>query len=275
MPEAGESGNWLSRVLDNGILQNLVASAIWVGIAAIAIYLVNRRRLRRWWGISEPRGSIIRFITGTVGPMTTQLGYSYSVTTLSDASGVAHVTAGVTLAYGRKYRIRTHSSDRFHDAFWEDVVVLIGGRVRNSATRDLIERVERDWDLRFGVEDGSDLPTRSVVDRVDGTRYEASFDSERRITKDYALLCRLPNPYSPHDGLPVFVFYGLHAFGILGAAKTVAPEYITRLTRIYVKGSPWCQFLIAVDVHDEETYPEIISCASVRRKFPANEFTLR
>lgn len=255
---------WLDQAYQNPIVQNLLASLVWVCIVGGAIYVFGWRRYRRWWRISAAKGAVVRFVTGTWDNPRTPLGYTHAVTTVADSAALGYAVAGLTLAYGRKYPIRTYCSRWFHQTFWDDTVVLIGGRVRNDATRALLTSLESDWELPLKITD-LHVPIRTIKDLTSGATYESTLRDDE-IVKDYGVLCRLPNPFVGAGKKPVFLFYGLHTFGTIGAAKMIAPEYIGQLVKSFrFRRMQWCQVLVSVAVKDEEVYPTVELVKRVKR----------
>jgi hypothetical protein len=189
-----------------------------------------------------------------------ELGYRHATTAGSDAVAIGNLTAALTLAYRKRYRIIAMVSVSFHDSFWDDPIILLGGRVHNQATEDVLIQFEQSHGdiLPFRVEDTPGQGTREIVDVTDGSRYTASIVGEQ-IVKDYGLIYCFPSPFKSTKAIPVFVFYGLHAYGTVGVSRLVTPEFLKGFMSTRSGGSSgWFQVLVEVEVRNEEVYPKVV-----------------
>lgn len=217
------------------------------------VYL-NIRIFRKFWKINLKENNRIKMIASTFDTPITELGYRRTLTTIEGVVAPSHMMTSLREGYGDKLQIQILLSEHFHDSFYDDHVILIGGRVRNKITKKILN--ETDLDLSFEIHDEKhDIP-RYIYDRSSKSTYTADITSPLMKT-DYGVITKIPDPFNK-DGT-VFIFYGLHTFGTIGAAKMVSKKCIAHLMkcRRKLRGS-WFQILLKVKVEGEEVYPEVV-----------------
>ena len=237
---------------------NLLASAIFTFVVSgVALARVLGRH-QSVWQFRAPRGATVYLVVGTFDSPLTALGYRHANTAVSDAVALGHLSASLSLAYRTKYRLVPMASISFADHHWNETVVLIGGRVRNDATRFLLQSADETFGLPLEIMDTQPTGARYILDRRTGRRYEAKIDGER-IVLDYGVIHRFPSPLRPQDPNPVLLFYGLHAAGTLAVARLLSAEYSGLLRgEKRLKRQRAFQVLVRARVQNEEVFPEIV-----------------
>ena len=245
------------------VTTGVAASAIFALIISLGSYLLGRGRYRRVWRIDSHRGATVRVVAGTVGTPLMELGYRHATTAGTDAVAIGNLCSALTLAYRSRYKFTAACSVAFHDSFWDDPLVLVGGQVRNIATRDALAQAKaRGFQFPYHVNDVG-VEKRHIIDAGSGEQFESRVVGERMV-EDYGLIYCMPSPFNPSQRSPIFIFYGLHAFGTVGVSRLVTSEYVREFMKTRIApSSRWFQVLVRVHVRDEDTFPEVVGAREI------------
>jgi hypothetical protein len=246
---------------------NLIASAIAFAFGSFVTMLWQRGRQRKFWALTDTSVPVI-MVTGTWGDPLTEHGNQYMITTAADAISVGYVYSSIRQAYGVKTQINVRPSKQFMSTHWNSILVLVGGRVRNEATAALLELLNRKWVFPYEIRDQDESQARCIFDVEEQHQYTAQ-QNGAAIEQDWGIIYRIPNPMVS-DGRPVFLFYGLHPFGTLAAAKILLPQFQKELVQELSKRrdphAPWYQILVSAKIVDEDVFPKIHDVRTVRER---------
>ncbi|MEU7810452.1 hypothetical protein AB0B18_28690 [Micromonospora chalcea] len=103
-------------------------------------------------------------------------------------------------------------------------LVLIGGPDANSVTAAMIQRIRPT--LSFGFPAWRKHVV-TLVDTTTGVAYRPKYDKRGRVTVDYGLLVRAPNPLAD-DGTEVIILAGCWGHGTAAAAESLGGKSLHR-----------------------------------------------
>lgn len=249
----------------NPVVASLAASCIFAVGVATGKYLTRMGRYRRFWRIGAGKGNVVHIVAGTVDRPVLERGYRRATCAGTDMVAVGNLSAAVTLGYRKRCAVRPSVSASFHQHFWNDPVILVGGRTRNEATRTVLEKATAaGMRFPFTIDDeGPSGEPRAVVDTENNQRYEPTI-RQNQMVEDYGVIYCLPSPFGQLAKHPIFIFYGLHSFGTAATSRLVEADYFKKLcrTKLSPAGS-WFQVLVRVSVEGEETFPSVVSARPI------------
>ncbi|MDP3512286.1 MAG: hypothetical protein Q8S20_06005 [Sulfuritalea sp.] len=283
----GEVWAWLAG--DTPLVADLRSALVSVLVATAASYVVfssRRRSFRAFWGFNR-KGGKIRVVMAKHSDHPHPRGYSYSTVAAGDAEAASLVTSSMSVAYADRYQIRALPSNHFNDDFWREPVILVGGGTRNQPANAFLASLAEAYRLEFSIDDQNPAVERSVVDEGNSKRFTARLPQGAPDGSgqhfDWAVITKGPNMSTRHANDPHVLFYGLHAFGTLGAAQIVSSTRMAQFRKVVVAklsqhSSPvgkllllfrvprFVQILVRVQILRDDVLSEVVDARVLRRR---------
>lgn len=230
------------------ILIGILTNIFWVliGIISTLIYkfIFNILPARQLWCLHDHNNLIVCVATSArtdAGP------YTKLATGLGQLRALDLIVTSLNRAYrGIKIRDIFLSDDHIHNKIENDII-LLGGPKNNRHTRRLLNKL-------------NEPNAPSIVDQIDETIYWKSGNGieefvpeiqDGEVVRDYGLVIRMGNPFSPSPNM-LYLFSGGHTYGPIAGARYFT-EVVYQKNKLPTKGIRNFAALVSCDVVDK--YP--------------------
>ena len=210
----GDVAGWLGRSGPD-IAVNLIAA----GIGGVAVWTTGRTRrrtrllrARRFWKDMGDRGVTVVFGVQDRGSL--DAWERSGLIGLGDAEAIVSIEEQLR-TYGFDPTVRP-TEDLAASELRRDLV-LIGGPDGNAVTAEMVQRIEPALTFRFPHWREHVV---LLVDKTTGHEYHPEYDEDGRLTVDYGVVVRAPNPLAD-DGTEVVLLCGCWGHGTAAAAESL------------------------------------------------------
>jgi hypothetical protein len=239
-----------------GIVQNIIASAIWLiiglAVARSYFYLRRGRHFRKVWALSRSSKSV-QIIAASLQPQPT-LSYARPATGLGELIALSHISESLTLAYrGIERKTSISLSSGFPSNHLDQTLICLGGPRHNDVTRLLTRYCNPRYS--YQLTNGT-----AVIDSKTDMRYMPDMKSAE-LRRDYALIYRMPNPFNPKCA--AFILSGAHTYGVSAAGKIFNAEHIRELSKAVARLGPAWEVLMQVDCVGDVEFPHIVTASTL------------
>lgn len=240
-------------------------SDLWVGLIGSIVFTVSAyfagRGRQRWkdrlpgrrlWRLQD-EGSVT--LVMTQAPISDAAEYSDLVYP-AEARAVGEIESFLHRLY-RNLRVSVALSSSVSNEGLRENLILIGGPVHNTITRDLLQRMAGDG---FSA---VDFDSYSI--KLNGTQWtgQAQLDSEENICTDVGVIIMAPNPYNPKRRL--ILLAGSRTFGCLAAARAIIRSDAKATSRVLSPVANYACFAVTADVRSGEVFDVRVDPRSITK----------